>query len=294
MRRYYLSVLLILMGLSFVVTLSSCNDLGNLPPATYSTDLGMNYVIVLAPTRFTMGSPEGERGRSGNELQHEVELTRPFYIQTTEVTQSQFQEVMGSNPSFYQDCGTDCPAENVTWYQAVEFCNQLSDREGLPHAYTIAGTEVTWNQSANGYRLPTEAEWEYVARNATTDSALPTGNLLAEEVDSCVMDTNLDPIAWYCGNSSGITHRVAQKTDTYPGVFDMHGNVWEWCWDWYGQYTADTAVDPTGPDTGTRKVLRGGSAYESPRGCRSANRTNKDPDTGGLVGFRTVRNVVGE
>lgn len=282
MKRVNTLVLLVSLLCAFL--LSSCIE-----TRQYTNDLGMTFKLIgIAPMEFMIGSPPEEHGRTDNEYKHKVRLTKNYYIQTTEVTQNQWEQVMGENPSFHTECGEDCPVEMVTWYEAVDFCNRLSDREGLTPAYSISGDEVTWNPSANGYRLPTEAEWEHA-----TTGVLRAG--ITIDPDLCAVDPNLDPIAWYCGNAGGTTHPVASKAET--GIsgkgHDTLGNVSEWCWDWYSQYDVDDPdipiIDPMGPSDGESKVIRGGSAYDLPRACRPAKRQMANPSRGSLIGLRPAR-----
>jgi formylglycine-generating enzyme required for sulfatase activity len=274
--------------------LLSCADV-ELPPATYTNDLGMTFNVVFTlGAQFMMGSPGDEPGRDVREQRHKVELTESIYVQTTEVTQQQWEQLMGDDPSYHPDCGDDCPVESITWYQAVEFCNQLSEREGLTPVYTIVGTDVSWDRSADGYRLPTEAEWEYAAR-AASSTGLPGGEITVDP-DRCDVDPILDDVGWYCGNSGGSTQPVAQKSANSLRLYDTHGNVWEWCWDWYAPYEFDdpseAVIDPTGPEDGSFmgcKVIRSGSADETPAYCRFATRSFQDPSAAALTGLRVVR-----
>ena len=228
--------------------------------------------VLIEPGTFTMGSPTHELGRNSNEVQHEVTLTRPFFLAETEVTQAQWLAVMGTSPSYFAGCD-ECPVEQVTWYDAVDYCNALSALESLDPAYEVNGTNVSWDQSANGYRLPTESEWEYACR-AGSATAFYNGGI---SETNCNLDPNLDQIGWYCGNASSKTHDAGQKLPNAWGLYDMSGNVREWCWDWYGAYPGPV-TDPVGPDSGARRVLRGGSWSSIARGCRSAYRDNFDPD----------------
>lgn len=249
---------------------------------------------------------------SQSTLPHWVRITKPFFIGAYEVTQAQWIAVMGSNPSsfgsnqcFFQ-CGENCPVENVSWYQAVEFCNRLSKIEKLDPCYQGVGENVKWDKSCNGYRLPTEAEWEYAAR-ANSKTSFYSGKITEPH---CGNDPMLSLVAWYCGNSMR-TNRVGQKLPNSWGLFDMHGNVMEWVWDWYGHYSSDEATDPNGPQNGTKKVLRGGSWNSIGRDCRSASRYSAEPNktlsfigqinindksfkytSGGYIGFRVVRSFV--
>jgi len=178
---------------------------------------------------FTMGSPASEPKHNNDEVQHQVTVSS-FYMGKYEVTQKEYQEVMGTNPSEFK--GDNLPVENVSWYDAIEYCNKRSQKEGLTPAYTISGTGdsriVSWNRGANGYRLPTEAEWEYTCRAGTTN-AYNTGSNIN------------DNTGWYEANSGDKTHPVGQKPANAWGLYDMHGNVWEWCWDWYGNYSSGVA-----------------------------------------------------
>jgi formylglycine-generating enzyme required for sulfatase activity len=239
---------------------------------------GLRMVPISAGS-FTMGSPPGESGRDDDEKQHRVTLTRGFLMSATEVTQAQYEAVMGESPSHFE--GASRPVESVSWYDAVRFCNALSEREGLRPAYRIAGDRVTWDRDADGYRLPTEAEWEYACRAGTT-TRFHTGD----------GEADLDRAGWYSGNSGRETHDVGQKAANAWGLYDMHGNVWEWCWDWYDSYGGD-ATDPAGPSgPGDYRVLRGGYWYNYAQDCRSANRYDFNPDSSFFyVGFRPVRST---
>jgi formylglycine-generating enzyme required for sulfatase activity len=239
---------------------------------------------------FTMGSPGGEYGRQPDEFQHLVVFTEYVLAASTEVTQAQWNTVMpaGSNPSVHS--GADRPVDSVTWLQAIAYCNALSAAHEPPltPAYTISGPSVTWHRDADGWRLPTEAEWEYLCRAGTT-TALYNGNL-AEL--NCRLDANLDAIGWYCGNAGVGTATVEGRTPNSLGLYDMSGNVREWCWDWYGPITDTVILDPTGPDSGYLRVCRGGSWYYRSQDCRSAARGALPPDSADdTVGLRVVRTV---
>jgi formylglycine-generating enzyme required for sulfatase activity len=251
---------------------------------------------------FTMGSPTSESavGRFDDEgPQRTVTLNSGFYMGKYPVTQEQYQTVMGTNPSGFKtvtgnENAAKLPVEMVTWYDAVEFCNKLSQLEGLTPVYTISGrtpssgypitsATVTATLSRNGYRLPTEAQWEYACR-AGTKTAYYTGASINYNT------------GWYNENSGDRTHEVGKKPalggvlGNKWGLYDMHGNVWEWCWDWFGDYSSGTQTDPTGPISGTTRVNRGGSWYSSPQGLRSACRNADLPSTQfANLGFRVVR-----
>jgi formylglycine-generating enzyme required for sulfatase activity len=236
---------------------------------------------------YLMGSPADEPGRDTDETQHPVVLTRDFWISDHEVTQSEYTALMGTNPSRF--LGPDLPVERVTWFEAVEYCNARSLDEGLTAAYTVDGTTVTWNQGADGYRLPTEAEWETACRGGTITAF--AGGPLTEE--ACGVDPVLDALGWYCGNAGTTTHGVRTKQANARGLHDLHGNVWEWCWDWYvADLGTGVAVDPTGPGGGSQRVIRGGSWYYFARDCRSASRSPYWPGSGDdIVGFRVARRI---
>jgi len=221
-------------------------------PVVNSVDM----VLVPIPAgEFMMGSPASEPDRGDDETQHEVKITKPFYLGAHEVTQAQYQQVMGNNPS--RSKGATKPVELVNWYAAVEFCQKLSAQEGVE------------------YRLPTEAEWEY-ARRAGTTTAFSFG---ADE-------SQLGKYAWYRANSGDTTHPVGEKLPNGWGLYDMHGNVFEWCQDWYGAYESLRVVsDPTGSASGEGRVLRGGAFNYPPRLVRAAVRSDVY-----LPGFR-IRNV---
>ena len=243
------------------------NENNNLDSRNWPTNsLGMAFKLIPAGT-FTMGSPLGEPGRDSDETQHQVTLTQAFYIQTTEVTQAQWVTVMGSNPSNFSGC-SDCPVEQVSWDDVQTFITNLN----------------TWGEGT--YRLPTEAEWEYAARAGST-TAFANGDITYTD---CTYDSNLDVMGWYCYNSSS-TQSVGQKDSNAWGLYDMHGNVWEWCQDWYGAYPSGSVTDPTGPFSGSERVTRGGGWYNYAMSCRSAYRNSGLPDfIGDVLGFRLVRN----
>ncbi|MGD0091128.1 MAG: formylglycine-generating enzyme family protein [Planctomycetota bacterium] len=223
---------------------------------------GVKLELVFIPAgKFMMGSPETEKDRSAAETQHEVTISQPFYMGKYEVTEEQYQAVTGTSPSRN---GAQSPVERVTWDEAQEFCQKLS---------ALTGKTV---------QLPTEAQWEYACRAGT-----------ATRFHSGDSDSDLDGVAWYGNKVSNKTmHPVGQKKPNAFGLYDMHGNVWEWCADWYGEYAAGAATDPTGPArASTSRVVRGGGWSDDPRYCRSAFRESKDPDRrSGLdnVGFRVV------
>ena len=229
-------------------------------------------MVQIEPGTFIMGSPENELGRrddDGGEKQHQVTLTKRFYLGKYPVTQKEYQAVMGNNPSKFM--GDNLPVEQVSWDDAKSFCSKLNDlkRNELPAGYR--------------FDLPTDAQWEYACRAGTT-TALNNGLNLTSEIVLC---PNLDEVAWYVGNSDVKTHPVGQKKPNTWGLYDMHGNVWEWCNDWYADYPSGAVTDPTGPASGSLRVVRGGSWLCFALRCRSAYRGGRDPmHRDGDVGFR--------
>ena len=258
-------------------------------PKVITTPGGIKMVKIPAG-KFLMGSPGDEPGRERYETWHWVTISRPFLMGITEVTQGQWKKVMGNNPSRFKNCGDGCPVEEVSWNDVIEFCNLLSDREGLSKCYRGNGLDVQWNISCMGYRLPTEAEWEYAARAGST-TAFASGSIRELE---CGHDPNLDQMGWYCGNSSvsysdcddrsriyggtgecAGTHPVGRKQANAWNLYDMHGNVSEWVWDWYYRnYPSGSVTDPVGRSSGTFRVVRGGSWRYSACSCRSASRSH--------------------
>jgi formylglycine-generating enzyme required for sulfatase activity len=235
---------------------------------TYTNSLGMTFVLIPAGT-FMMGSPEDEPGRHSDETLHQVTLTKSYYMQTTEVTQGQWKALMGSNPSSFDECGDNCPVEYVSWNDVQEFITELNKRgEGT-------------------YRLPTEAEWEYAAR-AGSSTAFANGDI-TETGNG--YDPNLDAMGWYFGNSRYIIHPVGLKQPNAWGLYDMHGNTWEWCQDIYNVdiYKSDQ-TDPIYIGEGSNRVIRGGGWNGYAQYCRSAYRDDSSPDARyGSVGFRLMR-----
>ena len=206
-----------------------------------TNSIGMKLVY-LPPGEFTMGSPRTEVGREGHETPHQVTLTKGFFIGIYPVTQAQWKAIMGEGSSRFQ--GDELPVDEVLWSDAVIFCKKLSEKEGKT------------------YRLPTEAEWEYACRAGTT-TVFNTGD----------GEAALGEAAWYGGNSDAkATHAVGQKKPNLFGLYDMHGNVWEWCHDGFGNYSREAVTDPVGSADGSRHVLRGGDWRCPPRFCRSAKR----------------------
>ena len=243
-------------------------------PISSSVNLDM---IWIEPGTFMMGSPENELGYwhwNGDEIQHEVTLTKGYWLGKYEVTQSQYKAVMGTNPSYFS--GDNNPVEQVSWYDAMEFCEKLTAIERsagrLPSGYE--------------YTLPTEAQWEYACRAGTT-TALNSGKNLSSG-NQC---PEMDEVGWYLYNSDATTHPVGQKMPNAWGLYDMHGNAAEWCQDWFGDYPSSSVTDPKGPSLGSDRVCRG-AAWEANAGfCRSAYRGRTDPSFCGhniSFGFRVA------
>ena len=226
---------------------------------------------------FQMGSTDSDADSDESPV-HEVTV-RSFSMAKTEVTQGQWKAVMGdeNNPSKWK--GDSLPVESVTWYDAVAYCNALSAKEGLEKVYTINGTTVTADFDKNGWRLPTEAEWEYASRGGKESKGYKYSG----------SDTVGD-VGWNRDNSGLRTHPVGEKAANELGLYDMSGNVSEWCWDWYGDYSSVSQTDPTGLSSGSSRVLRGGSWFYYGRYLRSANRDFYTPSYSyDDLGFRPVR-----
>jgi len=255
--------------------------------------------VPLSPGEFLTGSPAGEEagpGRATNETQHEVTFTHGMEVLSTEVSQDLWGEIMGWNESFWK--GGGLPAENLTFFDAIEFCNRLSQRDSLIPAYVITrihrdgvhidSADVVWNREAAGYRLLTEAEWEYCAR-AGTETAYYGGPIESAE-STCRVEPALEPYAWYCANSGLKTHAIGTKPANDWGLFDMLGNVWEWCWDRGDTTYTQAVVDPTGAVNRTNRAVRGGSWGATTIYCRAATRSWLPPETrGNYIGLRIAR-----
>jgi len=273
-------------GATFYVAIQAVNNVDSsgysnikyftIDTSTYTNSLGQTFVLLPAGT-FTMGSPSEEYGRDNDETQHQVTFTQPFYMQTTEVTQAQWEAVMGSNPSYFSGC-PNCPVETVSWDDVQAYITQMNSRgEGT-------------------YSLPTEAQWEYAARAGSTTAFANGGITEYSDINKCEYDSNLDSIGWYCYNSDDkTTNPVAEKASNAWGLYDMSGNVWEWCQDFYGKYSSNAVTDPTGPSSGSNRVVRGGDHHNVAWVCRSANRLDYEPSTRRSgIGFRLLRLVIAQ
>jgi len=221
---------------------------------------------------FTMGSRDGLKDE---QPEHEVSITGTLIVSKFEISQRVFSQVMGFNPSMIKD--NRLPVDSIEWSVAVDFCNKLSELYGLTPVYKFTGNNASWDTTANGWRLPTEAEWEFLCK-AGSNSDYSGSNVV-------------DHLGWYNMNSGLQSHPVGTKQANAYGLYDIHGNVWEWCWDWYSSeyYSNSPKSNPQGPTSGNRRVARGGSYNEGNSFARSSNRfyqTEFMPQTG----FRIVRN----
>ncbi|NUN15678.1 MAG: formylglycine-generating enzyme family protein [Myxococcales bacterium] len=331
---------------------SGCTVLGGdpvvdrLPACSLPTEMKYGLAWVKIPKgKFWMGCPNDSADEtelcSDNEKPiHAVEITRDFWLSRTEVTQAAWQVVFpGVNPSEYKNCGDDCPVEFVTWWDAVLYCNGLSGKANLEECYNLSGLSC-WGTMGNGYncageprfkglacegyRLPTEAEWEYAARSGTT-TAIYTGEIGLDDWEECNA-LNLGEVAVYCGNSGvpyggGVpcsdwrgTEQLAELCGPHPVggklandycLVDMLGNVSEWTWDWYDSYYyaalrdyaalrgQGLAKDPWGPSIGQSRVARGGTWKSTPQGCRAASRISIPPDIPYFsTGLRPARSIL--
>lgn len=254
------------------------------------------YVLIAGGT-YLMGSPASENWRIEDEKQHEVNVSS-FYMDAYETTQKEYERLMGENPSSNAD--EDLPVENISWLDAVRFANAKSEDMGLTPVYTISSDGVIWNRSANGYRLPTEAEWEYACR-AGTDTPFNTETSISTdeanywgsypyEIEENYFDTSeLDTKP---SGFEGQTVVVGSYPSNKFGLYDMHGNVNEWCWDYYGEYDEVSSTDPTGVLSGTRHIYRGGGWNDFAKNLRSAYRAAGQSDLKyGNLGVRLVRNA---
>lgn len=255
-----------------------------------------NFVLIKGGT-FEMGSPETEAWRSDDETQHTVTVS-DFYMSVYELTQSEYREITGENPSNFT--GDDLPVENVSWLDAVRYCNARSEKENLAPAYKIDGAMVTWDRSANGYRLPTEAEWEYACRAGTTTPFNTENSISAEESNYYGhYPYEIEDNYFSQGNLTtkpGVYRQTTVAVNSFfPnkfGLYNMHGNVGEWVWDYYGNYETSAQTDPSGAESGTLRVYRGGGWNDFAKNMRSAYRATLAEDKGSFnIGIRLVRNA---
>ncbi|WP_173179289.1 formylglycine-generating enzyme family protein [Desulfosarcina ovata] len=279
--------------------------------------------ILVLPSTFMMGArmksqSMDEDGERQDNPKHQVKMTNAFWMQPTEVTQEQFAELMGFNPARFVKCGPRCPVDQVSWDEAAEYCNALSQEEGLEFCYDCWESKgkvhcqpskgYPMPYDCKGYRLPTEAEWEYACRGGDYNTVTVDNNIQGPR-----NAPSLDPGSWYGGNcgvsyegahdcSSWFgrqyealkcgTHPVAAKMPNSLGLYDMLGNVWEWCSDWYGEYMVEPITDPAGPKSGRYRVYRGGSWLSYAWHVHPAFRGWQPADLRfGENGFRCVRTV---
>ena len=232
---------------------------------------------------FQMGS---NTGPDEQQPLHQVRVSS-FYIGKYEVTQAEYEEIMGSNPSrFKSRTSGDMPVDSVSWSNAVKYCNKRSEAEGFAPCYTVSENSIICDWNANGYRLPSEAEWEYAARGGKHHSAYQYSG-----------SNDIDEVAWSGeGNTEFTTYTVGMKKNNALGIFDMSGNVWEWCWDWYDRdyYSNSTAENPYGPISSPsgERVARGGCFANNAAFCECIGRWSfKESTVSDNVGFRVVRSI---
>jgi len=272
-------------------------------PSVYTTSLNIGIIdfskfVLIYGGSFKIGSLESESKRNDDEGPAHSVRVNSFYISKYLVTQKEYKDVMGKNPSNFP--GDNNPVEMVCWYDTIEYCNRLSIKEGFSPAYNLFGStnpddwdvqgpkwdSITINLDSKGYRLPTEAQWEYACRAGTT-TPFYTGDKISS------LQANFNGTSPYGNSAAGDYLKKTTPVGSYPanpwGLFDMHGNVWEWCWDWKENYTSDNKIDPTGPVSGKYRAERGGSWSSGGNNIRSAIRSYDFPSIKGYNdGFRLV------
>lgn len=264
---WFILVIVIIAAVVVIITLPKAKEEGR-------------EMVMVAGGTFSMGSENGDKDEKPI---HSVTVST-FYIAPREVTQQQWREVMGNNPSYHS--GDNLPVENISWLDAVDFCNRLSEAEGLTPCYTNTGNGYSCNWSANGYRLPTESEWEYAARGGANSQGYKYSG-----------SNNADEVAWTSANSQNSTRPVATLKANELGLYDMSGNVLEWCWDWHADsypFSGNPIIDPRGASSGKHRVLRGGSWRHEAYFSRVTHRSTATLPEGRLprVGFRLVRSML--
>lgn len=265
-------------------------------PGQSAADISDGFAYIEGGT-FEMGSPDSEAWRSADERQHKVTVSS-FWLDPLETTQVQYEALMGENPS--QFSGSNLPVENISWLDAVRYANARSAAEGLDPVYEIEGTAVSWDRSADGYRLPTEAEWEYACRAGTlgpfnTDTSISPDEAnyyghYPYEIEEHYFDQS------ELTTKPGTYRQATVAADSFPpnafGLYNMHGNVAEWTWDLYGPYPESSQEDPAGPQTGSLHVYRGGGWNDFAKNLRSAYRAAMEPEQAGVnTGIRLARNA---
>lgn len=288
-RKKGLAFLLFVMMIGSIFT-----DTGKVTKA--ATEKAADGLILIQGGTFIMGSPKEERLREADETSHEVRVNS-FYADPYEVTQKDYQTIMGKNPSSHK--GDKKPVSNMTWYEAIRYCNKLSKKNGYQPVYKIKGKTVTWNRRADGYRLLTEAEWEYAAR-AGKDSIFYTGKQLTSDQSNYYGDYPylIEENYWETKDPSVVPGEYRDTTMNVNsfeanafGMYNMHGNVSEWCFDYYSSYGKGKKNNPAGPKEGTLRINRGGGFNDYAKHCRLAYRSVADPDSADRnLGFRIARN----
>jgi formylglycine-generating enzyme len=259
-------------------------------------------MIRIEPGSFQMGTPPGDEERDGDETWHEVTIPHAFQLARTEVSQSLYEAVVAEQPRAgaflgVELRGDDLPVVGVTWLEAVRFCNALSDLEGLSPAYALDGADVRWVEGTQGYRLPTEGEWEYTARAGTwrrygaVDSPgelCSAGNVADRLARPWLFDAMTAP----CEDGHAGPAPVGAMPANPWGLHDQLGNVWEWTWDRYGGLASDPVTDPRGDDEGDERIIRGGSWWDEPFCLRTAARESLSPEARRKdLGFRLARSL---
>ncbi|MDD3966617.1 MAG: formylglycine-generating enzyme family protein [Candidatus Neomarinimicrobiota bacterium] len=267
-------------SLILVLTISGCSTGKETVPAPEPGVPETGYVpieeVSVEGGTFKMGD-FGNGENPDGKPQHNVTLSS-FYMGVYEISQEIFENVTGMNPSLHKGKGS--PVTHVTWYEAVHFCNRLSERNGYEKVYTIIDRNVSADFGKNGYRLPTEAEWEYAARSRGRIDRPWSGT---------ANEDKLQDYAWYYWDDEQ-AHPLGQKLPNELGIHDMTGNVEEWCWDWYGPYTKSEKIDPKGPESGTYRVARGGAWNWDADYSRTVRRDGFTPEKRyEIMGFRIAR-----
>ena len=270
-------------------------------PSAWTVQANLPSMVTIQPGSFTMGSADGTRGRTVDEQQHQVTLSRPFLLAATEVNQGLYRAVTGRNPSM--SVGYDrkamvaekLPVQGLSFVDAVRFCNRLSELQGLAPAYTVDGAEVAWDASADGYRLPTEAEWEYAAGGGTPGPWAGADSPETACLVANVSDVTLGSAEGFpCDDGHASKAAVGSLAASAWGLHDLTGNVWEWVWDRHGPHPADAVEDPSGADRGSHRVYKGGSWLDGPEASRIAARRHGDPGELSIqLGFRLARSAAG-